>query len=458
VDVTWQFVIALSSSEEQPMKAVLALACALLCVAADARAQDRPVAYTGARIIPIAGPSIPDGVLVVQRGKIVAVGSRAATKIPSDAQTVDASGKVIMPGLVDTHSHIGGGSGGDSSAPIQPDVRLLDSIDVRDSSMKRARAGGITTVNVMPGSGLLLSGQTLYLKLRNGKTIDDLLIRDTQGTIAGGLKMANGTNSLRPDSNGPFPGTRSKSAALVREQFLKAQDYREKIRRAGSDKSKLPPRDLAMEALVEVLDGKRVVHFHTHRHDDILTALRLAKEFGFRIVLHHVSEGWKVADEIAAAHAPASVIVIDSPGGKLEALDASMTTGGVLERAGVLVGFHTDDYITDSRFFLRSPALAVRAGMSREKALFAMTLAGAQMLDLQNRTGSLEAGKDADFIILSGDPLSVYTHVLETYVEGVRVFDRANPQDRLYAVGGYGAGSDRFADTDCFDRHEGENK
>jgi imidazolonepropionase-like amidohydrolase len=352
---------------------------------------------------------------------------------------------VIMPGLVDTHSHIGGGSGGDSSAPIQPDVRLLDSFNPRDTSLKRARAGGITTVNVMPGSGHLLSGQTLYLKLREGVSVEDLTIKDAQGNIMGGMKMANGTN---PMGNPPFPGTRAKSAALLREQLTRAEDYREKVRRAKGDPSKLPPRDLGMEALVEVLEGRRIVHFHTHRADDILTVLRLAREFGFRVVLHHVTEGWKVADEIAKAKVPASVIVIDSPGGKLEAMNVSFKTGDILDRAGVLVGFHTDDYITDSRFFLRSAGLAVRAGMPRERALYAMTLAGARILELQDRTGSLETGKDADFIILNGDPLSVYTKVLETYVEGVRVFDRSNPQDRLYAVGGEGAGRDQQADTD----------
>nr|MBA2341167.1 amidohydrolase family protein [Pyrinomonadaceae bacterium] len=362
----------------------------------------------------------------------------------------------IMPGLIDTHSHIGGGAGGDGSGPIQPDVRILDSINVRDSSLKRARAGGITTVNVMPGSGHLSSGQTLYLKLRNGEIIDDLTIKDAQGNIIGGLKMANGTNPLRPNSQGPFPGTRAKSAALMREQLMRAQDYRERVRRAGNDKSKLPARDLALEALIEVLDGKRIVHFHTHRHDDILTVLRLAKEFKFRVVLHHVSEGWRVADEIAAAKVPASIIVLDSPGGKLEAVDYSSTNGAALERAGVLVGFHTDDYITDSRFFLRSAGLAVRNGMSRDKALYALTLAGAQMLDLQERTGSLQVGKDADFIVLSGDPLSVYTKVLETYVEGLRVFDRSNPQDRLFAVGGYGAGHDQALDFDCYNDGGGE--
>ena len=300
----------------------------------------------------------------------------------------------------------------------------------------------------MPGSGHLLSGQTLYLKLRDGGTVDELMIRDAAGRIAGGIKMANGTNPMRPA--GPFPGTRAKSAALIREQFVRALDYRDKVRRAKNDPEKMPPRDLAMEALLEALEGKRRVHHHTHRHDDILTVLRLAKEFDFRVVLHHVTEGWKVADEIAAAKVPSSIIVIDSPGGKLEAQDLSYTTGAALDRAGALIGFHTDDGITDSRFFLRSAGLAVRAGMSREKALYALTMANAIMLDLQDRVGSLERGKDADFILLSGDPLSVYTKVLQTYVEGVKVFDRSNPKDRLYAVGGYGASDDQVMHLDCF--------
>lgn len=388
---------------------------------------------------------------MIQNGKITAVGDARTVRLSSDVLTIDAQGKTIMPGLVDSHSHIGEGAGADGSAPIQPEVRLLDSVNVRASGIQRAQAGGITTVNVMPGSGHLNSGQTLYLKLRDGaNTIEDLLIYDKNGVYAGGIKFANGTNPLR-SGGGNFPGTRSKSAALVREQFTKAQDYREKIRRAGTDKSKLPPRDLAMEALVEALDGKRVVHFHTHRHDDIMTVLRLQKEFGFKVVLQHVSEAWKVADEIARAKAPSSVILIDSPGGKLETLDVSYTNGAALEKAGALVGFHTDDYITDSRHFLRSAGLAVRAGMSREKALYGMTMANAIMLDLQTRVGLLEIGKDADFIILSGDPLSIYTKVLETWVEGKRVFDRSDAKDLLIATGGYGASSDREIHIDCFD-------
>jgi imidazolonepropionase-like amidohydrolase len=413
--------------------------------------QEKPIAFINATIIPIVGETIEQGVIIVQNGKITAIGDARTVRLMSNVETIDLQGRIIMPGLVDSHSHIGEGSGADGSAPIQPDVRLLDSLNVHASSLQRAQAGGITTVNVMPGSGHLDSGQTLYIKLRDGAVkIDDLLIFDKTGNYMGGIKFANGTNPLRT-GGGTFPGTRAKSAALVREQFVKAQDYKAKITKAGSDKSKLPPRDLAMEALVEVLDRKRVVHFHTHRHDDILTVLRLQREFGFRVVLHHVSEAWKVAEEIAAAKVPASIIMIDAPGGKLETMDVSYINGAALEKAGALVGFHTDDYIIDSRWFLREAALAVRVGMSREKALYGMTMAGAIMLDLQDRVGSLEQGKDADFIVLSGDPLSVYTHVLQTWVDGKKVFDRANPADYLTAVGGYGATNDKSFDIDCFD-------
>lgn len=407
-----------------------------------------PQAYVGAKLIPIAGPEVENGVLIVQGGKITAVGAANAVTIPANAQRIDVAGKVIMPGLVDTHIHIGGIGGADSTGPIQPDIRIYDSLNINDAGFRRAVAGGLTTVNIMPGSGHLLSGQTVYCKLRKAHTIDDLFIRDAEGKMMGGIKMANGTNSIRES---PFPGTRGKSAALVRERFIKAQEYRDKIARAGTDLEKKPARDLGLEALVEVLEGKRMVHHHTHRHDDIKTVLRLKEEFGFRVVLHHVSEGWMVADEIAKAKVPCSIILVDSPGGKLEAVNMVYQTGGVLEKAGVEVAFHTDDWITDCRVFMRSAALGVRAGMSREGALKALTLAGAKMLDLGDRVGSLEAGKDADFIILDGDPLSIYSKVQQTFVEGRKVFDRSDPQDLLYAVGGYGAGDEEPPYMCCYD-------
>lgn len=393
------------------------------------------LAFVGARLIPISGPEIREGILLVRDGQIAAVGSKDSVDVPRGAEIIDVSGQVILPGLICTHSHIGAPWGADSSHPIQPEVRSFDSIDVRAASVHRARAGGLTTVNCMPGSGHLISGQTAYLKLRDGDTVEELTYRWDDGAPMGGLKMANGTN---PQKDPPFPGTRGKSAALVRQKYVDAQAYQAKL--AKGDEVE---RDLGLDALVEVLEGRRMVHHHTHRHDDILTVMRLAEEFDFRVVLHHVSEGWKVADEIAAAGIPVSAIVVDSPGGKIEATDLSFATAGILHRAGVRVAMHTDDYITDSRLFLRSAAFALRAGLPRQQALESVTLAGAEMLDLDERIGTLEVGKDADLVILDGDPLSVYTQVLETWVEGQRVFDLDDPEDRLYAVGGFGAGDAR---------------
>ena len=402
------------------------------------------LAFIGATVVPVSSAEISAGTVIVKDGRIVAVGPAATTPVPDDAERIDVTGKVILPGLVDTHSHIGGGSGGDSSAPVQPDVRILDSINPRDPAFRKARAGGLTTLNIMPGSGLLVSGQTVYVKLRRVDTMEELLQRDAAGNALIGLKMANGTNSQRDP---PFPGTRGKSAAIVRQKFTAARDYQRKL--SDPDVTKRPPRDLELESLVECLEGRRIVHHHSHRADDILTVLRLREEFGFRVVLHHVSEAWKVSGELARAGVPCSVIVLDSPGGKIEAMDMSLATGAVLEAAGVPCALHTDDPVTDSRLFLRSAALAVRGGMSREKALEALTLAGARMLDLGDRVGSLEPGKDADLVILSGDPLAVRTKVLQTWIEGRKVFDRDDPEDRLFAVGGYGAGRDQQAEMCC---------
>ena len=422
----------------------LAIVLAALAPWAAAASAEPTVAFVGGMVMPVTSPPIPAGTVVVAGGRIIAVGPAATTAVPEGAERIDVTGKVLIPGLVDTHSHIGGGSGGDSSGPVQPDVRILDSINPRDAGFRKARAGGLTTLNIMPGSGLLVSGQTVYVKLRRADTMEGLLQRDAAGNALVGLKMANGTNSQRDP---PFPGTRGKSAAIVRQKFTAAREYQRKL--ADADVTKRPARDLELESLVECLEGRRIVHHHTHRADDILTVLRLREEFGFRIVLHHVSEAWKVPADLARAGVPCSVIVIDSPGGKIEAMDMSLATGAVLEAAGVPCAFHTDDPVTDSRLFLRSAALAVRAGMSREKALEALTIAGARMLDLDARVGSLEPGKDADLVILSGDPFSVRTKVLQTWVEGRKVFDRDDPEDRLFAVGGYGAGRDQEAEMCC---------
>ena len=400
-----------------------------------APAQARVDVFTGATIHTMAGEVIENGTLVVSDGEILDIGDDVLLPRAADVQVHELEGAVIIPGLVDTHSHLGGPWAADGSEPIQPECRSLDAINVRDAGFQKAQAGGITTANIMPGSGHLLSGQTLYVKLRDAGKVEDILIVE-DGVVAGGVKMANGTNSQK---DAPFPGTRGKSAALVREAFVAAQDYQKKIEAADGDASKLPPRDLGMETLVDILEQRRVVHHHTHRHDDVLTVLRLQEEFGFRVVLHHVSEAWKIADEIAAAGAPCSIILLDSPGGKHEAVDLDWKNGAMLEEAGASVSIHTDDPITDSRLFLRAAAFAVRAGMSREAALAAVTSEAAKQLDLDHRIGTLEEGKDADFVILSGDPFAVRTRVLETWVEGEKVFDLDDEKDRLWAEGGYRA-------------------
>ncbi len=423
----------------------LALALAALCVVPPMAAQDEPHVFRGATVLPIAGPPIESGVLVVQGGKIVEVGG-PGTRAPRGAVEHDLSGKVLMPGLVDTHSHVGSVSGGDRSAPLHPEVRNLDSIDVAADSVWRARSGGLTTLNIMSGSGHLMSGQTAYVKLRDGaRTIEDWLYCDDPLTgICGGMKMANGTNSI---GQPPFPGTRSKSAALVRNLYHEAVAYVEKMAEAEAEdddddddddgNGDAAKRDLRMEALAQVLAGDRIVQHHTHRHNDIATVLRLKEEFGFRVVVQHGTESWKVAEELAAAGVPVSITWIDAPGGKEEVIDWNMEMGALLEQAGVDVAFNTDDSVTDSRLLFRAAAIAVRYGMSREKALEGLTLAPARMLGLEDRIGSLEAGKDADFVVLSGDPLSVYSKVEQTWVEGTMIYDRSNPDHRKYAVGGY---------------------
>ncbi len=399
------------------------------------KAQDQTIAFTGAQIITVTGDTYDNGVLVTRNGTIHAVGEAGTVSIPVNARKMDVTGKVIMPGLVDPHSHIGEGDGGDRSSAMHPDVRILDTIDPRSDTFLKALAGGVTTVNVMPGSGHLISGQTVYLKLRRVNTVEEMLLYvDEEHAIYGGLKFANGTNPMRQP---PFPGTRAKSAAMVRGMLIRAREYQARMEAAADDESRRPSRDLALESLVEVLEGKRIVHNHTHRHDDILTAIRLADEFGYRMVLHHVTDAWKVADEIAASGYPASIIYIDSPGGKMEAVNLLPKAAPILEEAGVDFGFHTDDGVTDSRLFLRSPAFGIREGMSRQKALESVTIANARQMDMDDRVGSLEPGKDADFIILSGDPFSVYTRVKQTWIEGQKMWDYDDPDDRKFATGGY---------------------
>jgi imidazolonepropionase-like amidohydrolase len=427
----------------------VALSMLLPFAAADDK-PDQAIVYRGAKIYTAAGPVIDDGTIVFEKGKIVAIGERSKVEIPANATVHDAAGKTIIPGLVDTHSHIGiyprpavpaHSDGNEMTGPVQSAVRALDSIFPDDPGIRMAVAGGVTAANIMPGSGNVIGGQTIYVKLR-GRTIEAMRIPNTK--VLGGLKMANGENpkgyGRRAQPQAPM--TRMKVASLQREQFLKAREYQQKwdsyrkTKAAGKDATP-PEKDLALEPLVEVLERKRTVHFHTHRADDLMTAIRIAEEFNFEIVLQHGTEGYRIADELVKRKIPVSLTLVDSPGGKLEVAALIEENAAILQKAGVKVAINTDDFITESRFFLRTGSIAVRGGMSEDAALRALTINPAQMLHLEDRVGSLEVGKDADFAVLSGPPFSIYTQVLETYIEGARVFDRAQKKDWAYQAGGF---------------------
>jgi imidazolonepropionase-like amidohydrolase len=410
------------------------------------------LALKGGRILTAAGPIYDPGVLIIADGKILDVGPVGKTTVPKEARVVDVAGKVIIPGLVDSHSHLGvysrpaveaNSDGNEMTGPVQGIVRALDAVNPYDPGIRMANAGGVTAANIMPGSGNVIGGQTIYVKLR-GYTPEQMWIESPD--VLGGLKMANGENPKRAyGGRAKAPGTRMKVAALQRSEFLAAKNYlakwdayRKKL--ASGEKATAPDVDLAMEPLVEVLQHKRTVHFHTHRADDILTVLRLKDEFNFELVIQHGTESFKVVKEIAKHNVPVSMTIPDSPGGKAEVVDLTESCGADLAKAGIKVLVNTDDPVTESRFLLRTAAIPIRGGLSPELALKSVTLNGAQAMHLDSRIGSLEKGKDADFVVLSGDPFSVYTRVLETYIDGKSVFKLSDEKDRRYQVGGFALG------------------
>ncbi|HUG90263.1 MAG TPA: amidohydrolase family protein [Planctomycetaceae bacterium] len=427
--------------------------CGLLAVFAVniVLAEDRePVTvFRGGRILTAAGTVFDPGTLVVRGGRIADVGAADKVDVPEGAEIRDVAGKVLIPGLVDTHSHLGvysrpavpsNSDGNEMTGPVQGVVRALDSLNPFDPGFRMANAGGVTAANVMPGSGNVIGGQTIYIKLR-GHTPEQMWIASDE--VLGGLKMANGENPKRAyGGKQKAPGTRMKVAALQRAEFIKARDYMRKwddhrAKLAAGDDSAPPDVDLSLEPLVEVLTRRRTVHFHTHRADDILTVLRLKEEFGFEVLIQHGTEAYKVLDQIAKAEVPVSMTIVDSPGGKAEVVDFIEECGAELHRRGIKVLVNTDDPITESRFFLRTAATPVRGGLSEDAALAAITLHPAEVMHLADRIGSLEKGKDADFVVLSGPPFSVYARVLETYIDGKRVFDLADGRQRLYQTGGF---------------------
>ena len=372
------------------------------------------LAITGGTLFTISQGVIEGGTILIAGSRFLAVGRDV--EVPGEARIVDASGCHVYPGLVDAHSHLGvfrevsgpeGADGNETTDPITPQVRALDSLDWFDPGFDEAVANGVTAVNVLPGSANVIGGQGVALKTWGPRPAGRILLEPS------GVKMALGENPKRVyGTKKVTPATRLGNAALMREAFVQARNYQRK--RAGDGAG----RDLRWEILGDVLEGRIPARCHAHRADDILTALRISREFGFRLTIEHCTEGHLVAGELAEAGVMCSLGPLLTGKSKQELKDRSLEAAPALERAGVVFGFTTDHPVIPAYSLPLCAAYAVGAGMSRQGALRALTLDAARVVGLEDRLGSLEPGKDADCFLTDGDLLDPRTRVLVTVVDG----------------------------------------
>ena len=388
----------------------------------DATARRGTLAIVGGRVVPVAGPPFEDGVVLISDGRIEAVGRDL--RVPEAAERVDATGKVVLPGLVDAHTHLGvheeaeGWAGQDTNEmtdPVTPHVRALDAINPADLAFADAVAGGVLTVNVNPGSGNPIGGQAAAVRSA-GRTVDEMLLRAPSG-----LKSALGENHKRVyGDRKQLPSTRLGTAAVIRDALVKARNYLDKLDRG--DDGEPPERDLRWEALGLVLSGEIPWRQHCHRADDIATALRLADEFGYRLVIDHGTEAVLLADRLAERGVPVLIGPLLTSRSKVELRNRSLANPGRLAAAGVELGIITDHPVVPVHLLHVQAALAVREGLDPAAALRAVTLTPARVLGLEDRLGSLEPGKHATLCLWSGDPLDARSRVERAWIEGRQVF------------------------------------
>jgi imidazolonepropionase-like amidohydrolase len=412
---------------------------ALAAVAGGAAGQESDVlAVTGATVM-TAGPegTIENGTVIVRDGKIAAVGADVA--IPEGATVVDATGRFLLPGIVDTHSHMGvypwpgsdsNADGNEMTSPITPEVRAEDSLYLQDPAFGRARAGGITTIMVLPGSANLIGGECVTLKLRLDETLEGLLFAGAPRN----MKMASGENPKRVyGGRNQAPSTRMGSAAYLRRVFTEAQEYgvkwarhREKAERAmedGEEAPDPPDKDLRKQALLDIVEGRVNVHLHGYTVSDYTSYLRVFDEFGIEPrAFHHALEAYKMRDELARRNIGVSTWA-DWWGFKVEAYDGVPHNAGLCAEAGVRVAVHSDSATGIQRLFVEA-AKCVRWGMSEDEALKALTIHPAWQIGVHDRVGSIEVGKDADLALFSKHPFDVTTRVDGTWIDGERVYTR----------------------------------
>ncbi|WP_129842588.1 amidohydrolase [Streptomyces sp. RFCAC02] len=383
------------------------------------------IAIRSGHVVPVTGDPIDGGTVLVQNGRITAVGPDAEVTVPEGVRTVDAAGRWVLPGFVEAHGHIGiheegeGWAGNDTNEMTDPNaarMRALDAINPADTGFADALAGGVTSAVIKPGSGNPIGGQTVALKCW-GRSVDDMLIREPVS-----VKSALGENPKRVyGDKKQLPSTRQGVAAVIRDAFTRAQDYRAKRDHAAAE-GKPFDRDPSLEILVRVLDGELPWCQHTHRADDISTALRLADEFGYRVVINHATEGHLIADEIARRDIPVISGPLFTTRSKVELRERTLANPGILQRAGVKVAITTDHPVVPINFLVHQVTLAVKEGLDRDAALRTITANPAEILGLDDRVGALRPGLDGDIVIWSGDPLDVMSRALTVFIEGREVY------------------------------------
>ena len=381
-------------------------------------------AIINAYVVPVLGETIENGTVLIENGRISAIG--ADLTVPTGAEIIDATGKWVLPGFIEAHGHVGiheeanGWAGNDTNEMTGPNmaaVRAIDAINIDDEGFRDALSGGVTTIVVKPGSGNPIGGQSVAIKSWGGRTIDEQVISDSVS-----IKSALGENPKRVyGDQKKTPSTRLGVSLIIRQAFVDAQNYVQ-ARDAAAEKGDAFTRDLGKEALGRVLSGELAWDQHVHRHDDIATAIRLAEEFDYRLVINHGTEGHKIADVLAEKNIPVIFGPMLTARTKVELRDRAIGNLAVLAAAGVRVAITTDHPVVPVNFLVHQAALAVKEGLPVQTALEALTVNPAVILGLDSRVGSLTVGLDADVVIWSGDPLDLASRAELVLIAGTPVY------------------------------------